>query len=436
MNKFIIKEIEKASIFEELGVEAGDVLLTLNGKGVKDLLDYRFLSADERVLAEIEKPNGEIWELEIEKEPDEDLGVVSDENSDVIRTCKNKCIFCFIDQMPPGMRESLYVRDDDERLSFLMGNYVTLTNLTEYELQRIVNYKIMPINISVHTTEPELRKCMLNNQFAGDVLEKLAFFAKNKIVMNGQIVLCPDYNDGKHLEKTLEDLTQFYPYMQSVSVVPIGISKFREGLTEIKSVDQAAAKATIAIVEKMQKKMKKETGVNFAYASDEFYLLAGDEVPPEELYDGFPQIENGVGMITDFYNTTKTALEEVKDHKSIKKNIKILTGTLSEKYMNKISKLIQTYFPTIHLEVQAIRNEFFGEEITVSGLITAQDILKQVKSSEAIDCYMIPENMLKQDEAIFLDDVTLEELQEKFNVPIEVIPVNGKAFINAILKEI
>ncbi|MEG0309980.1 MAG: DUF512 domain-containing protein, partial [Eubacterium sp.] len=307
MNKFKIQGVARGSIFEEMKIEKGDVLLSINQTAVADFMDYRYLIADENLLVEIEKQNGEIWELEIEKEFEEDLGVEFTENMIETRTCKNNCIFCFIDQMPPGMRETLYVKDDDERLSFLMGNYITLTNLTEEEIERIIRYRIMPINISIHTTNSELRCKMLNNRFAGTIMASLKHFAETGIEMNGQIVLCPGYNDGEELKRTISDLMCLYPQLISVSVVPVGISKYREGLIKLDKFDQKGAKKTLEIIEVAQKKMQVMNGTHFIYASDEFFLLAGKPLPEGSYYDGFPQIENGVGMMTDFKETLEEA---------------------------------------------------------------------------------------------------------------------------------
>ena len=273
MGKFKIEGVAPGSIFEELEIEKGDTLLTINGMPVADIMDYRYLQADEQLMIEIEKPSGEIWELDVEKDFEEDLGLVFDENMLETRTCKNNCVFCFIDQMPPGMRETLYVKDDDERLSFLLGNYVTLTNLTEAEMERIVRYRIMPINISVHTTNPELRCAMLHNRFAGSIVESLRYFADNGIGMNGQIVLCPGYNDRDELRRTLNDLMGFYPQMASVSVVPVGLSKYREGLAKLDKFDAEGARETLSIISDIQDQMRSQYGANFVYASDEFFRI-------------------------------------------------------------------------------------------------------------------------------------------------------------------
>ncbi|MEF9917964.1 MAG: DUF512 domain-containing protein, partial [Eubacterium sp.] len=392
MNKFKIQGVAKGSIFEEMKIEKGDVLLSINQTAVADFMDYRYLIADENLLVEIEKQNGEIWELEIEKEFEEDLGVEFTENMIETRTCKNNCIFCFIDQMPPGMRETLYVKDDDERLSFLMGNYITLTNLTEEEIERIIRYRIMPINISIHTTNSELRCKMLNNRFAGTIMASLKHFAETGIEMNGQIVLCPGYNDGEELKRTISDLMCLYPQLISVSVVPVGISKYREGLIKLDKFDQKGAKKTLEIIEVAQKKMQVMNGTHFIYASDEFFLLAGKPLPEGSYYDGFPQIENGVGMMTDFKETLEEAFEKEFFKNEITKRIGIITGCLAANFMYECASAVKIKYPKLEIDVYAIKNHFFGENITVSGLITGTDIIDQVEKNHKVDYYLMPEN--------------------------------------------
>lgn len=430
MGKFKIEGVAPGSIFEELEIEKGDTLLTINGMPVADIMDYRYLQADEQLMIEVEKPDGEIWELDVEKDFEEDLGLVFDENMLETRTCKNNCIFCFIDQMPPGMRETLYVKDDDERLSFLLGNYVTLTNLTEAEMERIVRYRIMPINISVHTTNPELRCAMLHNRFAGSIMESLGYFADNGIGMNGQIVLCPGYNDGDELRRTLNDLTGFYPQMASVSVVPVGLSKYREGLAALRKFDAEGARETLSIVGEIQARMRSQHGTNFVYASDEFFLLAGEALPDSSYYDGFPQIENGVGMMTDFRETLEEAVSRagMVRGNDVPPKIGIITGRLAADFMrdcaakaSAVNGAETTVYPVV--------NDFFGEDITVSGLITGQDIIRQVPTGA--DRYLIPENMVRSHTHDLLDDVTTEEIEKALQAEVRIVPVDGAAFLEA-----
>lgn len=430
MGKFKIEGVAPGSIFEELEIEKGDTLLTINGMPVADIMDYRYLQADEQLMIEIEKPGGEIWELDVEKDFEEDLGLVFDENMLETRTCKNNCVFCFIDQMPPGMRETLYVKDDDERLSFLLGNYVTLTNLTEAEMERIVRYRIMPINISVHTTNPELRCAMLHNRFAGSIVESLRYFADNGIGMNGQIVLCPGYNDGDELSRTLNDLMGFYPQMASVSVVPVGLSKYREGLTKLDKFDAEGARETLSIIGAIQAQMRSQYGTNFVYASDEFFLLAGEALPDSGYYDGFPQIENGVGMMTDFKEGLDAALSEARAVRGndVSQKVGIITGRLAADFMRDCAGKANAVCGS-ELSVYPVTNDFFGEDITVSGLITGADIIRQVHPGA--DRYLIPENMVRSHTHDLLDDVTTEDIEKALQAEVRIVPVDGAAFLEA-----
>lgn len=430
MGKFKIEGVAPGSIFEELEIEKGDTLLTINGMPVADIMDYRYLQADEQLMIEIEKPSGEIWELDVEKDFEEDLGLVFDENMLETRTCKNNCVFCFIDQMPPGMRETLYVKDDDERLSFLLGNYVTLTNLTEAEMERIVRYRIMPINISVHTTNPELRCAMLHNRFAGSIVESLRYFADNGIGMNGQIVLCPGYNDGDELSRTLNDLMGFYPQVASVSVVPVGLSKYREGLTKLDKFDAEGARETLSIIGGIQAQMRSQYGTNFVYASDEFFLLAGEALPDSSYYDGFPQIENGVGMMTDFKEGLDAALSEACAVRGngVPRRVGIITGRLAADFMRDCAQKASAVCGA-ELSVYPVTNDFFGEDITVSGLITGTDIIRQVPPGA--DRYLIPENMVRSHTHDLLDDVTTEDIEKALQAEVRIVPVDGAAFLEA-----
>lgn len=430
MGKFKIEGVAPGSIFEELEIEKGDTLLTINGMPVADIMDYRYLQADEQLMIEIEKPGGEIWELDVEKDFEEDLGLVFDENMLETRTCKNNCVFCFIDQMPPGMRETLYVKDDDERLSFLLGNYVTLTNLTEAEMERIVRYRIMPINISVHTTNPELRCAMLHNRFAGSIVESLRYFADNGIGMNGQIVLCPGYNDRDELSRTLNDLMGFYPQMASVSVVPVGLSKYREGLAKLDKFDVEGARETLSIIGGVQAQMRSQYGTNFVYASDEFFLLAGEALPDSSYYDGFPQIENGVGMMTDFKEGLDAALSEARAVRGngVPRRVGIITGRLAADFMRDCAQKASAVCG-VELSVYPVTNDFFGEDITVSGLITGVDIIRQVPPGA--DRYLIPENMVRSHTHDLLDDVTTEDIEKALQAEVRIVPVDGAAFLEA-----
>ena len=357
------------------------------------------------------------------------------------KTCKNNCIFCFIDQLPKGMRESLYVKDDDERLSFLTGNYITMTNLTEEELNRIIRYRIMPMNLSIHTTNPELRCRMLNNRFAGDVISYLEKFRDHHIQMNGQIVLVPDYNDDDELRKTLADLKAFYPVLQSVSVVPVGLSRHRQGLAEIRAFNQMDALKTLAIINTVHQEMTEKYGDGFVYPSDEFFLLADVPIPDVSYYNGFPQIENGVGMMADFKASLKTASENYKkrhdhDHAvSDNHRIGLITGHAAHAFMTSLMDDLKQVMPDLDVIIYPIKNDYFGEKITVSGLITGRDIIEQVKpelQENPRDLLLIPENALRQDTELLLDDWTLELLSEHLGVKIVAVPVDGTSLIETI----
>ncbi len=443
MKKFIINGVQDDSILYEMEVEAGDVLLSINGMPVTDVLDYRYLIADDTLVVEIEKPDGEIWELDIEKEFEDDLGVEFPEAMIGTKTCKNNCIFCFIDQLPTGMRESLYVKDDDERLSFLTGNYITMTNLTEAELKRIIRYRIMPMNLSIHTTNPELRKKMLKNRFAGDVMSYLEAFRDNGIQMNGQIVLVPDFNDGAELEKTLNDLTAFYPILQSVSVVPVGLSNHRQGLETLRSFTREDALKTLELINSVHDAMEKKHGDGFVYPSDEFYLLAKQLIPEIDYYNGFPQIENGVGMMADFKASIHDSLHQLKkaEHELIRPGatqtrIGIITGNAAFDYICSLVADIKKTLPQLDLEVFPVTNHFFGKAITVSGLLTGTDIVEQIKpilAETPRDLLIVPENALRSGTHTLLDDWTLETLSEALGVTIQGVPVLGEDLIHALL---
>ncbi len=426
----VIASVEPGSIAEELEIEAGDVLLEINGNKIEDAFDYHYLMNEEYVEILVRKADGEEWELEIEKEYEEDLGVTFENGMmDDYRHCTNKCIFCFIDQMPPGMRETLYFKDDDTRLSFLQGNYVTLTNLSDRDVDRIINYKLSPINISFQTTNPELRCRMLHNRFAGDSLKLVDRLVEAGITLNGQIVLCKGWNDGEELERSLGDLYQYLPNLQSVSVVPVGLSKFREGLEPLEPFTKEDAKRVIAQIEKWQKKALEEFDLHFVHASDEWYLLAEEELPKEETYDGYLQLENGVGMLRLLGTEFHDALEyEAGDEKV--RNISIATGKLAVPVLRRFMEELKEKYPNTEVNVYDITNEFFGEMITVSGLITGQDLKKQLKNKELGDYLLLPCNMLRSGEEVFLDDVTVTELSEYLQIPIEIVEADGSILLS------
>ena len=435
-----IKTILPGSIAEELGIESGDFLVRINGKEIEDIFDYQYLMEEEFVEVLILSKDGEECLLEIEKEEDEDIGIQFENGlMDEYRSCRNKCIFCFIDQMPEGMRDTLYFKDDDSRLSFLQGNYITLTNMSDHDIQRIIQYHLSPINISFHTTNPELRCMMLHNRFAGEALKKVDLFFEAGIRMNGQIVLCKGVNDGDELERSLNDLYRYVPYLESVSVVPVGLSKFREGLHALQPFNREDAKEVLQIIRKWQQKTYLEHQIHFVHASDEWYILANEEFPEEAVYDGYLQLENGVGMVRLFLDEFQQALVEAK--KSIGKvaervqtELSIVTGMLVYPYIQKAADIMMQEFPQLLIHVYPIQNHFFGEQITVTGLLTGQDIVTQCKGKALGNCLLLPQNILRSSEDVLLDDYTVAELEKALQVPIDIVKSSGYDFVNEVLK--
>ncbi|GAA0722265.1 DUF512 domain-containing protein [Clostridium malenominatum] len=416
------------SIGEEVGIEAGDFLLTINGNSVNDIIDYKYLMADECILVEVEKDDGEIWEIEIEKEYHEDLGIEFNKSiMDEAKSCQNKCIFCFIDQLPKGMRESLYFKDDDSRLSFLQGNFVTLTNMKDEDIDRIIRYRISPINVSVHTTNPELRQKMLNNRFAGNIYERLTRLSEAGITINCQIVLCPGVNDGEELIKTVEDLYKLYPSVQNLAVVPVGVTKYREGLFSMKLFNKESSIETIKLIGKLQDKFIKEINTPFVRLSDEFYVLSEIDVPQSDFYEGFEQLEDGVGMIRIFRDNIDQNLELLR--KDAKGKFTFITGALAYEEIFKAKEIIEGKNSNIKIDVVKVKNNFFGETITVVGLITGRDILNALHKHEAGEYIFIPKNMLRAGEEIFLDDVTIEDLEKHYGKKIVICEYTGEDLI-------
>ncbi len=451
MSRHIIASIEPESIAEEMELEAGDELISINGQEIGDVFDYHYLIHDEYLIALFKKANGEEWELEIEKDYDEDLGIEFENGlMDDYKSCQNKCIFCFIDQMPKGMRETLYFKDDDSRLSFLQGNYVTLTNMKEADLQRIIDYKLEPINISVQTTNPELRCMMLHNRFAGEALKKIDTLYEGGVHMNGQIVLCKGVNDGAELERSISDLSKYLPLLESVSVVPVGLSKYREGLYPLEPFAKEDALEVLELIHKWQEKCMESYGTHFIHASDEWYLLAELPLPEEENYDGYIQLENGVGMLRLLIDEFHEALAELKEVEQQDKmtnsdtvenvtvaNVTVVTGKLPAPFLTKLAEEVMEEFPNYRIDVVAIRNDFFGEMITVSGLLTGQDILKQLlelkEAGKLGERVLLPSNLLRSGEEVLLDDMTVTELSEKLEVEITIVGSSGADLLDAML---
>lgn len=420
------------SLGEELGLKPGDRLISMNGHPIRDVIDYMYYEAAEE-LSLLMEIDGEEVLFEIEKESEEPLGLdFEDYLMDRQRSCKNKCIFCFIDQLPKGLRETLYFKDDDARLSFLMGNYITLTNLSEEDLARIIEMRISPINISVHTTDPELRVRMMANPNAAKINEILKRFYEAGIEMNCQIVLCKGVNDGIHLEKSLRDLAALFPMVRSTSVVPVGISDHREGLYPLVPFEKEDALAVVDLIEGIGKEQRAKNGVAGCYASDEFYVLADLPVPSEEDYDGYPQIENGVGLMRSLQVELEDALacEEGDDHPY---EVGIVTGVLAADYMRTLLERIKGKFSGLRFEIYPIVNHFFGEKITVSGLVTGTDIVDQLKGRELPARLLIPSSMLRAEQDLFLDSMSMEEVSAMLNRPIEISMNDGQNLLDRIL---
>ena len=435
-HEHIIKDVLPGSIADELGIEAGDKLISINNNEIEDVFDYHFYVNDEELVLLIEKPNGEEWELEIEKDYEEDLGIEFEQGlMDEYRSCHNKCMFCFIDQMPEGMRDTLYFKDDDSRLSFLQGNYVTLTNMSDHDIERIVRYHLEPINISFQTTNPELRCKMLHNRFAGDALKKVDTLYESGIQMNGQIVLCKGINDGEELERSIRDLSKYVPCLQSVSVVPVGLTKYREGLYPLEPFTREDAVKILDTIHRWQDKFYEEYGIHFIHAGGGGGGLAGEEMPEEERYDGYLQLENGVGMLRLLENEFEEAYEKV-DGDDRDRELSIATGFLAYPYIQKMAYRIEEKYSNTQIHVYPIRNDFFGELITVSGLITGQDLIHQLQNQKLGDRLLLPCNMFRSQEEVFLDDITLAQVEDALQVRADIVKSSGQDFIDVIVNEI
>jgi putative radical SAM enzyme (TIGR03279 family) len=440
--------VEPDSIAQEMGVEPGDVLLGINDSEIADVFDYRYLIKDEYIEVLIRKKSGEEWLLEIDKEYDDDLGITfENELMSSYRSCSNKCIFCFIDQMPPGMRDNLYFKDDDSRLSFLQGNYITLTNMSDEDIERIIKMQLAPINISVQTTNPELRCTMLHNRFAGEKLKFLDRLYEGHVEMNGQIVCCKGVNDGEELRRSITDLMQYLPFMRSVSVVPAGITRYREGLYPIPLFTKEEAAEIIDMIESYQQVCYEKYGLHFIHASDEFYIFAERDFPEEERYDGYIQLENGVGMMrllrTEFEEAFLKVTHGVKYHVQrhrLKRTLTVATGKLACSTLQQLANRMMQAYPGLTIIVNAIQNDFFGETITVTGLITGQDLIAQLKKEQENgtdlgDTLLISAAMLRSGEQVFLDDMTIAQVEEALGLRVVVVESSGQDFVDALLHE-
>ena len=430
----IVKDCDVDSIAYELGIATGDTLISINGNEINDVIDYMFYSQSEE-LSVCCLCDGEAVEFEIEKDIDEPLGINFETYLiDKQRSCKNKCMFCFIDQLPQGLRPSLYFKDDDARLSFLMGNYITLTNLSESDVERICKMRISPINISVHTTDPKLRVKMMKNPNAANINKIMRRFADAGITMNCQIVLCKGVNDGDALSKSLADLEKLYPAVNSVSVVPVGLTKHRAGLYPLEPFTAEDCREVIRRINTVGDKCAEKYGVRLFYPSDEFFINGGVPLPDEEWYDGYPQIENGVGITTSLLTEVNEAVKHITCTDK-KRTVSIITGKLAAQTMRGIAELVMLKCPSLDCRVYPITNDFFGERITVSGLVTGTDIINQLKGNYLGDVALIPCSMLRSEQDMFLDSVTVDEVQKALGVPLVTVSNDGYDLINKIIGE-
>lgn len=431
----IISSVAPGSIAQEMGIEPGDRLLEVNGKSPEDVFDYRYLMNEEEILVLIRKVNGEEWELEIEKEYEDDLGIEFENGlMDDYRSCRNKCIFCFIDQLPKGMRSTLYFKDDDSRLSFLQGNYLTLTNMSEHDIDRIIQYKLSPINISFQTMNPELRCKMLHNRFAGEIFDKVKRLKDAGIIMNGQIVLCRGVNDGAELERSIRELTAYMPQLESVSVVPVGLTRYRDGLYPLEPFTKEDACEVLDLIHGWQEKLYKEWGNHFIHAGDEWYILAERPIPEEKTYDGYLQLENGVGMVRLLdEEVAQTLAGMTGDDRKIHRTI--ATGELAAPFLRKHVESVRKKYPNVDIQVFAIKNEFFGGKITVAGLITGTDLISQLKGKNLGDRLLLTNHMLKSGEPVFLDDVTVDDVQNALQIKVSIVESSGADFVSSLIED-
>lgn len=436
----VIKGIEPDSPAQRAGIRAGETLVSLNGHDIIDILDYRFYETNAHLDIKLSDVTGQTRVISIKKGQYQSIGLEFETYlMDRQHSCRCKCVFCFIDQMPKGMRESLYFKDDDSRLSFLFGNYVTLTNLKEKDVQRIIDMKISPINVSVHTTNPELRIKMMGNRFAGEALQILPRLAKAGIQLNCQLVLCPGINDGAELERSLTDLGKLAPALQSIALVPVGVTKYRDGLFPLRPYTKEEAGQTIDMIDRFGNQFESEYGNRIAYASDEFYLKAERPLPHPEFYGDFSQIESGVGAMACLKDEFLYALEERLDGQETieipKRHVTLATGVAAYQFLNELLDEVRIKCNNLDCNVVPIINHFFGETITVAGLMTGTDILSQLKDKTLGDELLLPEVVLRHNTNILLDDITLDDISNQLQIPIKTVMNDGQHLLHAVLGE-
>ncbi|OOB77556.1 MAG: hypothetical protein BEN18_01790 [Epulopiscium sp. Nuni2H_MBin001] len=459
MKKHKIVGVMEYSIAAEMGIEVGDYLISINNENIQDVFDYRFLLADEFIEIIIEKTNREQWVIEIEKDYNEDLGLVFEtELMDELIRCKNKCKFCFIDQLPHNMRETVYFKDDDWRMSFLNGNYITLTNMSELDFERLIKYKLSPINISIHASDPKVRQDLLKNPRASEIISQIKRLVEGGIKINGQIVLCKGINDGDILNRTISDLSQFIPNILSLTIVPVGISKFREKLEYLEPFDKESASVVLDTIHKWQKYYFAKMDTRFVFAADEFYIVGEHKLPEYEEYEDFPVLDNGVGMLAKFRRELVEELDnssgclipfkskpsyELGKHSTVRTTKRsetnefiCVTGLITVDFMKQNVELIKAKIGNINIEVVGVTNKYFGENITVTGLLTGQDIIYSLKNKNISNkVLLIAENMLKCEEEVFLDNYTVKDVEKSLNCTIQIMPTEGNAWVQRVMED-
>lgn len=427
-----IFDVTTGSHADKAGIKKGETLLSINSNEIVDVLDYRFYQVNRKLTLEVEDEDKNVRTIEMTKGEYEEIGLEFETYlMDKQHSCRNKCIFCFIDQLPKGMRESLYFKDDDSRLSFLFGNYITLTNITEHEIDRIIKMHISPINVSVHTTNPELRCKMMNNRFAGDTLKYLKRFADAGITLNCQIVSCPGINDGDELVRTLTDLENLGVNM--TAIVPVGLTRYRENLYPLVPYNKETAGQTIDIIEKMGDECVKKHGRRIFFPGDEFYLLAEREIPSPEFYEDFSALEDGIGMIAYLTDDVGWKLEELDADESLCHKVTIACGEGVFPYMKRIMSMINEKFPNITINTRAIKNNFFGGGVNVSGLVTGGDLIAQLRDDDLGDRLIIPSSMLRFENDLFLDDVSTDDVERELGVTLVPVNNNGNDLVEAVI---
>lgn len=427
-----IFDVTTGSHADKAGIKKGETLLSINSNEIVDVLDYRFYQVNRKLTLEVADEDKNVRTIEMTKGEYEEIGLEFETYlMDKQHSCRNKCIFCFIDQLPKGMRESLYFKDDDSRLSFLFGNYITLTNITEHEIDRIIKMHISPINVSVHTTNPELRCKMMNNRFAGDTLKYLKRFADAGITLNCQIVSCPGINDGDELVRTLTDLENLGVHM--TAIVPVGLTRYRENLYPLVPYNKETAGQTIDIIEKMGDECVKKHGRRIFFPGDEFYLLAEREIPSPEFYEDFSALEDGIGMIAYLTDDVGWKLEELDADESLCHKVTIACGEGVFPYMKRIMSMINEKFPNITINTRAIKNNFFGGGVNVSGLVTGGDLIDQLRDDDLGDRLLIPSSMLRFENDLFLDDVSTDDVERELGVTLVPVNNNGNDLVEAVI---